>query len=126
MKTLVCFCLMILATAAMLVADVNIDGKWSGSFVMTADGGESHDSTVFMVLKQEGSNITGTLGPSEEQQWTIQKGKLDGNKISLEVQSDGPLVIFDLVLSGDHIKGDAHASSDGHSLTAKLDATRAK
>jgi hypothetical protein len=126
MKMLVGFCALLLVAAASFAADVNVAGKWSGSFVMDNGDGQTHDSTALLILKQDGSAITGTLGPNEDQQFPIQKGKVEGDKITLEVQTDGPLVRFELVLSGDHLKGDAHASADGRNLSAKLDTTRAK
>jgi hypothetical protein len=126
MKIFVCLFALLVASAAFLAADTNIAGKWSGSFLMTMDGGESHDSTVVLNLKQEGSTITGTVGPNDDQQWPIQKGKLEGDKITMDVQSEGPLVHFELVLDGEHLKGDAHASMEGKNMSAKLDATRAK
>lgn len=126
MKTLAVLCALFVAVAAISMADTNVEGKWTGSFLMKTGGGESHDSTIVLNLKQEGATITGTAGPSEDQQWPISKGKIDGGKITMEVQSDGPLIKFELVLEGEHLKGDAHASHEGEELTAKLDATRAK
>ena len=126
MRTLLCFCALLLVAAAGLMADVDVSGKWSGTFIMDDGSGESHDSTALLVLKQDGNAVTGTAGPNEDQQWPIKTGKVEGDKITLEVQTDGPLVTFMLVLSGDHLKGDAHASHEGRNLSGKLDTTRAK
>jgi hypothetical protein len=126
MKTLICFCILLLVASAAVADDVNVAGKWSGKFLMDNGDGIVHDSTAFLILKQEGAEISGTLGPTEAEQFPIQKGKVEGDKITLEVQTDGPLVKFELVLSEDHLKGDAHASADGHNLSAKLDTTRVK
>ena len=126
MKILICFCTLLFVAVAAIADDVNVAGKWSGKFLMDNGDGMVHDSTAVLILKQEGGAITGTLGPTEDEQFPIQKGKVEGDKITLEVQTDGPLVKFDLVLSGDHLKGDAHASADGHNMSAKLDTTRAK
>ena len=124
MKAVAFVCAMFMAAFGVL-ADVNVAGKWSGSFVMN-DGENSHDSTAVLNLKQDGNDITGTAGPNEDEQWPVKNGKIEGGKIHLEVQSNGPLIKFDLVLEGDHLKGDAHAEHEGRNLTAKLDATRAK
>jgi len=126
MKTFALFGALLFVATAILAADVNVAGNWSGTFVMSNSDGETHDSTALLKLKQDGKTITGTAGPNEDQQWPITTGKVEGDKITLEVQSDGPLLKFDLVLSGDHLKGDAHASQDGRNMSAKLDATRAK
>lgn len=126
MRMLLCLGSLLFVAAVGLMADVDVAGKWTGSFVMDNGSGETHDSTALLILKQEGNTITGTVGPNEDEQWPIKTGKVEGGKVTLEVQTDGPLITFNLVLDGEHLKGDAHATKDGQNLTAKLDATRAK
>ena len=41
----------------------------------------------------------------------ITKGSIDGDKIILEVQGNGPTIKFELTLGGDTLKGEAHGSS---------------
>src|SRR5215471_15116507 len=112
MRTLTCiFVLVMLAICA--TAAVNVTGKWSGSFNPIAADGTSKESTAVMVLKQNGTEITGTVGPNEEKQFAIQKGKIEGDKITLEVQDDNNhLIKFDLVIANERIKGDANMSAD--------------
>lgn len=93
---------------------------------MDAAIAQAHESTIVLNLKQDGANITGTAGPDEEHQWPISNGKVQGDKVSLEVQSEGPLLKFDLVLTADHLKGDAKVSANGQEMSAKVDAQRAK
>jgi hypothetical protein len=124
MKILVCFLLMLGLTLSATAADVN--GKWSGSFNITKPDGESKEETAFLVLKQNGTELTGTVGPREEEQFPIEKGKIEGDKITLEATADGAVIKFELVLAGDHIKGDANGSHDGQPMKAKLDVTRVK
>lgn len=126
MKMLLCVCSVLLVAAGALMADVDVAGKWTGSFVMDSGGSDPHDSTALLILKQEGSTVTGTVGPNESEQWPIKNGKVEGEKVTLEVQTDGPLITFSLVLDGEHLRGDAHATKDGESKSAKLDVTRAK
>jgi hypothetical protein len=124
MKILVCFLLMLGLTLSATAADVN--GKWSGSFNVTRPDGEVKDDTAFFVLKQNGSELTGTVGPREDEQFPIQNGKVEGDKITLEASANGSVIKFELVLAGDHIKGDANGTHDGEPLKAKLDLTRVK
>jgi hypothetical protein len=124
MKIFVCFLLMLGMTLSATAADVN--GKWSGTFNVTGPDGEVKEETAFLVLKQNGSELTGTAGPREEEQFPIQKGKIEGDKITLEVTTEGTVIKFDLVLAGDHIKGDANGTHDGQAMKAKLDVTRQK
>ena len=112
----------LLLTAAGAASDFS--GKWSGSFVPTGSDGQNNNSQAFMDLKQSGTEITGTAGPSPEKQWTIMKGKVDGNKITFEVQSDEPLIRFELTLVDGHLKGEAKAEQGGRSMSATLDLQR--
>ena len=125
MKTSLCF--LILATfAGVAMADGNVTGKWSGSFNMTGPNGETKEATALSMLKQSGTDITGTVGPNEDEQVAIQKGKIEGEKITLEAKHDGHSIRFDLVLAADRITGEANMSGEGQTAKAKLDVTRAK
>jgi len=79
-----------------------------------------------LVLKQSGSDITGTVGPNEDEQFPIQKGKIDGDKITLEADDKGRTMTFNLVLAADRITGEAQMSRDGQTMKAKIDVARAK
>jgi hypothetical protein len=120
-RIFVCFLLVVAAAAIAMAADVT--GKWTGSF--TPENDEAH--TALLVLKQDGAAITGTAGPDESQQFPIRTGKIDGNKVVLEISpSEGAIYHLELVLDGDHMKGDLTAKRDDGTMTAKLDVSRAK
>jgi hypothetical protein len=120
-RILCCF----LLTAIAMFADVT--GKWSGSFDSTGPDGQTKAGPAFMVLKQTGETITGTAGPTEDHQLDIKVGKIDGDKIALELATDEGLVLkFDLTLTDGHIKGDVKGEKDGEKMTAKLDVTAVK
>jgi len=125
MKTLACF--LLLLGLALSAAAADITGNWSGTFNMTRSDGESNEGEALLVLKQNGSEITGSVGPNESERIPIAKGKIEGDKITLETAGgEGPAIKFELVLEGDHIKGDASGSHDGQTMKAKLDVTRVK
>jgi hypothetical protein len=123
----VLLCAVVLLVSPMLHAAVSQDltGTWTGSFVMTMNGQENPD-TAHMVLKQEKGVLTGTAGPNVDQQWTILNGKVDGAKVTFDVQSDGPLITFTLTLADGRLKGDARGEMDGQVMTAKVDVGRTK
>ena len=112
MRTLLCF-LMLTALTSIALADANVTGKWSGSFNTMGPNGEARESTALLVLKQTGPDITGTAGPTEDEQFAIQKGKIEGDKVTLEVDHDGHTMKFDLVLAADRLTGEAKVSRDG-------------
>ena len=123
MRSLRC---LLVAAALAVAADVDVTGKWAGSFKTTGSNGETNDSTAVLILKQSDAAITGTVGPNEEQQFPIVKGKIDGEKITLEADHDGTPMNFTLVLAAGRITGEAQMSRDGQTRTAKLDVGRAK
>ena len=96
-----CLSFFLVAALAFVAAAADISGKWAGDF--TPENGGS--SPVVLNLKQSGTTVTGTGGP-EDQQWPIQSGKIEGNKLTMEVKSpeDGTLYKCQLVLDGDHLK----------------------
>ena len=125
MRTLLCF-FFLAAVAGFAMDDFNVSGKWSGSFNMLGPDGSTKDSTAVLMLKQNGSEITGSVGPNEGEQHHITKGKIEGNKLMLE-SADGEMSIkFDLALVGDRITGDVNASGEGHTMKAKIDVKREK
>jgi hypothetical protein len=125
MKSILLFS-MLAVFAGVALADVDVTGKWSGSFNTTSPNGETKESTALLVLKQDGAAITGTVGPDENEQHPIRKGSIDGDKITLEVDHDGYIMTFALVLRDGRLTGEAQMSRDGQTRTAKIDVGRAK
>jgi len=119
------FACCLLLSVVSLFADVS--GKWSGSFDVTGPDGETKPDTAFLNIKQDGAKISGTAGPSEDKQFNIKTGQIDGDKITLEVElEDGGVLSFDLKLEADHIKGNVKGQMGDDKVTAKLDVTRVK
>lgn len=125
MRIFLCF-LILAALAGVAMADSNVTGKWLGSFKMTHPNGEIEEGNAVLVLKQNGTAITGTVGPAEDEPTEIQKGKIEGDRISLEAAHNGATITFDLVVAADRITGNAKISREGQISTAKIDVTRAK
>ncbi len=103
----------------------DLTGKWNGTFIMTVDG-QQNDDVAEMTLTQKGAVLTGTVGPNADQQWAIANGKVDGTKVTFDVDANGPVIKFTLTLVDGRLKGDAAASMDGRSMTAKVDVGRTK
>ena len=84
MRKLLCFTVLAALAASIAIADTIITGKWTGGFSSIGPDGEARESTGVMVLKQSGSAITGTVGPTENDQHMTISGKIDGDKITLK------------------------------------------
>jgi hypothetical protein len=124
MKVLTAVLLSVVLALAASAADVS--GTWSGTLKITGPDGQTQDDTIHMVLKQDGGKLTGTAGPSAGEQLPIEKGAVDGNKVTMEVPIPNGAFKFDVVLEGDHLKGDVALAAGGQTMKAKMDATRAK
>jgi hypothetical protein len=126
MRILLCFLVLTVFLCA-ATADVDVTGKWAGSFNLTGPNGEMKETTALLKLKQSGVDISGTVGPNEDEQFPIQKGKIEGDKITLEADHEGNTLKIALVLvEADRITGDAQMSREGQTMNAKIDVKRAK
>jgi len=122
MKTLVCT--LLLALSAMTAMAADLSGKWPGTFTPE---GQSDGQPALVVLKHTGDTVTGTAGPSADQQWPISNVKLDGDKLSFDVTAENGMSLkMSLVVDGDHMKGDITMTREGQTMKAKLDVTKAK
>jgi len=50
-----------------------------------------------LILKHTGSEVTGTVGPHDGEQHAITKGKIEGDKITLE-SADGGMALDDFFI----------------------------
>jgi hypothetical protein len=103
---------------------MDLTGTWTGSLKVTGPDGQVQDDAIHMVLKQDGDKLTGTAGPSADQQMAIDKGTVTGNKATMEVAVGQGTFKFDLTLDADHLKGDVTLTAGPQSMKAKMDATR--
>jgi hypothetical protein len=124
MKALTAVLLWVVLSLAASGADVT--GTWSGTLKIAGPDGQTQDDTIHLVLKQEGGKLTGTAGPSVGEQMPIEKGAVEGNKVTMEVPVPNGTCRFDVALEGDRLKGEVTVSAGGQTMKAKMDATRAK
>jgi hypothetical protein len=121
MKTFLCT--LFLAAFAVVAQAAEVTGKWTGTFTPEEGGG----GTGVVNLKQNGTELTGTAGPSDDEQIAISEGKIDGDKVTFQISHpNGMTLKMMLTLDGDTLKGDVTGSRDGQSMKAKLDLKRVK
>lgn len=115
-------CLLVAAALFAVAAAADVSGKWSGTF--SPESGDQ--SSAYLVLKQSGSTVTGTAGPDADTQWTIKEGKIDGNKLTIEVTNPDDNTVYKCTLTLDphHMTGDVEATMQGQTIKGKLDVTK--
>ena len=127
MKILAAIALLLLTMPPAQAQTINLTGKWTGTLTRTAPDGRTQAIDWMSDLTQKSKALTGTTGPNAERQWTIEKGAVDGTKVTFRVQQpDGPMRTFTLNLVKDRLEGEMLAELNGQSFTAKVDLGRAK
>lgn len=102
----------------------DLTGKWSGSYDVLMTDGQTMKGKVVLNLTQNGNEVTGTAG-SDEGQMQIQNGKVEGDNVTFEIQTEGPKMVFSLHLEDEHLRGGGKGDDAGNSVKVTLDLTRA-
>ncbi len=127
MKTLAALAILVMTAAPTQAQTAGLTGKWNGTMTRTAPDGRTQSIDLILDLAQKGKVLTGTVGPNAERQWAIEKGAVNGAKVTFQVQQpEGPLRTFTLTLVEGRLKGDMTAELNGQSFEAKVDAGRRK
>jgi hypothetical protein len=129
MKTLAAIAVLALTLAPAASAQTtNLTGKWTGTMSGTAPDGSTGSQGIEFNLTQNGKVLTGTAGPNADRQWDIEKGAVDGAKVTFQVQQPdgGPLFTFTLTLVKDHLQGDMVGELGPQTREFKVDLTKAK
>ena len=108
---------------AMNVMAVDLTGKWSGSF--RADGAD-HDVPQLFILKQEGNKLTGSGGPDQSEQYPIEEGKVDGDRLRFELTTGEWKFTYSLKAIDVRMAGDLELTSINNRRTAKVSLSKTK
>jgi hypothetical protein len=99
-------CLSILMVSAAWGADVT--GNWTGTMVLTT----GTRGAAYLKMKQNGTVITGTTGPSDETQFPITSGRIDGNQVTVEAKPGEQVLKLALKLEGATLSGDVFEDNE--------------
>ena len=75
--------ILVLIFATFLMGAGDVRGIWEGRLDLAFPNGEKITSHLHVNLRQSGTEITGTAGPSERKQSTIRNGNVNGDRISV-------------------------------------------
>jgi len=112
-------------TAVSLIA-ADATGKWTGTMTVSRPDGSPKAGPALVILKQDGSTLTGTAGPDEGGQRAIEKGKAENGNLTFEVPNGELVMKFQLKQEGDAITGQISRNHEGETQTAKLELRREK
>jgi hypothetical protein len=108
--------------AAVTLMGADATGTWKGQLIPS--DGDGSGRPAHLVLKQDGTKLTGTAGPDSGEQHPIQNGKAEGGTLTFEVPTGGTVMKFSLKQEGDEITGDIEREREGQRQTAKLSVKR--
>jgi len=112
--------LAVIFSALAFVADLT--GTWTGT--LTPDGRDP--SPARLVLRQDGTAVTGTAGGDDQEKFPLRNGRIENGAVTFEVDTPGGAMHFTLTLDGDTLAGAVSRERDGEKQTARLDVKRAK
>jgi len=127
----------ILSMAAFLVlapfAMADVSGKWSGSAEIDAPDGKQ-TIPISAEFQQQDKAVKGTIGKQGEEQFPIEKGAVDGGKLTFEFTapeegepSGKRLYAMRLnVASESELQGEVEFMMNGEKVIAKVTLARAK
>ena len=118
-----------LVPAAVDAQATNLTGDWNATFTATAPDGRTQSITFTFHFTQKGKELTGTIGPTPERQWKVEKGLVDGNKVTWQTQqADGaqPLRSFALTYAKGRLTGTQKVQLKDQAMEVTVDAERAK
>ena len=119
-----------LITAALAIVKAeapDVSGAWSGTIAIP-EKGQRQKSPLFASLKQNGDELIGTIGPEENAQLPISKGRVESTKYGTFITFDLPassfVMHFELRPYNGTMRGVARL--DGEKATAPVELTQAK
>jgi hypothetical protein len=91
---------------------VDVTGTWTGGWVMPGDA--TYSATL--ILKQNGSGITGTTGTGA----IIQNGSIDGATVTFDMAAGNAVLSVNLRVNGDRMDGDITAKGTPYRAALSL------
>ena len=110
--------LILLAMSATILVAADATGKWRGELVPS--DGDGSGRPAYLVLKQDGSKLTGTAGPNANEQEAIQNGKAEDGTLTFELPHGEFVMTFRLKQDGEEISGIITREREGTTQQAKL------
>lgn len=115
----------VVATSALGAQTANVAGRWSGAFDTVHAGGSVERGSALLLLKQDGTTVSGTAGDSEAHQSPIANGVVDGEHVRFDLVVNPQMTAkFDLVVDGDHLHGSATGVPVGEGAKVVVDVRR--
>ena len=132
MRTLVLLFMTVLLCAAFATAG-DVSGKWRGSAAVKLPDGDQLVA-ISAEFKQQDKSVTGTTGKDGEEQYAIEKGRIEDGKLNFEFtapEEDEPsgkrtYTLRLNIISDTQLEGEFEAMANGAKMVGKVTLTRAR
>ena len=116
---------------AIPVMAADISGKWSGSLEFKDADGQAQTVPAHAEFKQDGDALAGAVWKEAGHQFSIEKGKIDGNTITFEFRApegeEDSTLVHTVTLtapSETRLEGEVAFEAGGNMMTGKVALTR--
>lgn len=110
--------------AALTAFGADVSGKYTGTVEFQNPNGESRKGEAYLDLKQEGDKLSGVAGPNESETYPIVNGKVEGDTLTFEVNTNNRQMKMVLKHDNGKLKGEATAEHEGTKMKALLELSR--
>ncbi len=116
---------------ALTMFGADITGKWSGNIELADPStGDKINTPVKVVFEQKEGTVSGKIGRSEDDQSEdIRNGKLEGNRITFDVQppeATSAMKFQLVVVADDRIEGEMKGAVDVGNVSGKVTLQKVK
>ena len=112
----------VLLLAVGILSAADFSGHWAGKLFKIKGGPDGPDvDDHYLVLRQTGSTVTGTAGPTRDDRFEIQNARIDGARLTFDISipEAGMKIAYELQQSGNALTG-SMVSREGPEIQAKL------
>jgi hypothetical protein len=112
-----------LTKALTLPSSQDLEGLWAGQLRIVSEPASTAPFRVY--LRQNGNQVTGSVGRDEKRQTTITNARIEGDRLRFETGAGENQFYgkFDLGLNDGRLAGDFSGNDHGSPLRAKLEVT---
>ena len=112
-------CLLAFLATSWSLAAADATGSWSGTMTVPAPDGPQQ-IPAHLILKQSGTTLSGTAGPTPERQSAIANGGVENGVLTFEIPAGPRTMRFTLKQAGDEITGEVSREIKGQVQKAQL------
>jgi hypothetical protein len=118
-------------TAIVAISPANLTGTWTGNIAQKQDDGTYGENfSAWLQLRQEGGNITGSVGPSSSNTHPIEGVYLTGDKLAFSTHFTDPETkatvtwAFDMQVKDKTMEGTVKANRGEHAWEMRMSVIR--